>query len=186
MEVFYNNKQNQYIFTTNRSGTNFLNSEPVRKLGWEKVNDIIHELDSDPEIPERDNTTTVVKVIRDPYERWQSWFDTFVLRNSNIDWNISQSNQWLMEFKKTLSKDIHTEKQSILLKSINTGNSQIIYIHMEDLNIFLKISDQRHVISNCDRFEALPKSSCKLFLFKIKKIYQDDYKWIKSLPIQNF
>ena len=185
MEAFYNNKQNQYIFTTNRSGSRYLNSITVKNLGWEKVDLAEPELDKLITIPLQD-TTKIIKVVRDPYERWRSWFNTFVLQNSNINWDIDQSNQWLTEFKKTFSKDFHTEKQSILLNSIGTGSSQIIYIRMEDLNIFLKISNQPHVINYCDSFETLPESIRKLFLFEIKRIYQDDYQWIKSLPIRKF
>jgi hypothetical protein len=185
LEAFYNKQQNQYIFTTNRTGSRYLNSITVKNLGWEKVDLVEPELDKLVTISLQD-TTKIIKVVRDPYERWQSWFNTFVLTKSNIDWNIDQSNQWLADFKKTLSKDFHTEKQSILLNSINTGSSQIIYIHMEDLNIFLKISDQRHVINYCDKFETLPEGSRKLFFFKIKKIYNEDYKWIKTLSFLKF
>jgi hypothetical protein len=176
LEAFYNKELNQYIFAANRCGTSFLNSEAVKNIGWKKVNHVGPEL----------NTATVVKVIRDPYERWICWFDNFVLHYSDIDWTVDQSNQWIKKFKKTLSNDLHTEKQSILLNSIKTGNSQIIYIHMEDLNIFLKISDQRHVINYRDRFENLPENSRKLFFFKIKKIYNEDYKWIKTLSFLKF
>jgi hypothetical protein len=186
MEAFYNKKQDQYIFAAPRCGTSFLNSKVVKKLGWNKVNLVEPKLDHFPTIPVQ-GTTMVVKVIRDPYERWRSWFDTFVLAYTNINyWTLEQSSKWLDEFEKTIFLDTHIEKQSILLNSIKTNSSEIIYIRMEDLNIFLKISDQCHVINYRDRFESLPANTRHFFYYQIKKIYRDDYRWIKSLPIINF
>jgi len=180
MEIFHNKVKNQYIFATNRSGTSFLNSDIVKKLGWKKKYPISNKL-------KIDNTTTVVKVVRDPYDRWKSWFDMFVLDITDIDyWTLSQSHQWLDEFKKTFFLDVHTEKQSILLNSIKTNSNEIIYVRMEDLNIFLKISNQRHTTSYYNRFESLPANVRHFFYYQIKKIYRDDHRWIKSLPIHTF
>jgi hypothetical protein len=179
MEAFYNKEKNQYIFAAYRCGTNFLNSKPVRNQGWVKIDYYNDKLNID-------NNTQIIKIIRDPYQRWVSWFDHFVLANSKSNWNILYAREWLKEFEATLHLDFHTEKQSVLYNRETINVSQSIYVNMEDLNIFLKVSNQRHVINYRDRFENLPKNSRKLFLFKIKKIYQDDYKWIKSLPIKNF
>jgi hypothetical protein len=181
MEAFYNKEKHQYILAVNRCGTNFLNSDVVKKLGWKKQNFLI-TIDR----ANFDLTATAVIIIRDPFERWCSWFDNFVLAENNIIWNQKTIIQWFEKFEKEMNDDSHTIKQSLIYTKKNIKFKKIEYINMTDLNIFLNVNKEKHQMSQKERFNQLPAELRELFLHQIKKIYCDDYQWIKSLPIQTF
>jgi hypothetical protein len=182
MEAFYNQEKNQYILAVNRGGTVFLNSISVRMLGWKKVSSPIERWNIDC-------SSTVFKIIRDPYFRWCSWFDNFILAdNPKPEWDIERAANWIKEFKVTLSEDSHTQKQSILfnLKNTKHTHSKTFYVKMEDLNLFLGLSNQRHQTAGYERFRELPESVQRYFETEIKRVYRDDYDWIKKLRTLTF
>ena len=179
METFYNKEKNQYIFAAYRCGTNFLNSKPVRNQGWFKVKIPVSGIIIKPE-------TTVVKVIRDPFERWSSWFDNFVICNDYTHWTTQKAHSWLRNFEENLTYDSHTEKQSVMYNFENILSPNSIYVNMEDLNLFLGVSDKKHRVNSHENFYKLSNRVFSIFNIKIKTIYRDDYEWMKTLPILNF
>jgi hypothetical protein len=182
MEAFYNQEKNQYILATNRSGTFFLASNTVRNLGWGKVDVSMSDLNIDKD-------AYVFNVVRDPFQRWCSWFDNFVLADSpKLEWNMKRAADWIKEFKVTLSEDAHTQKQSIFfnLENVKHEPSRTFYVKMEDLNLFLGLSNQRHQTAGYERFRELPESVQHYFETEIKIVYQDDYNWIKKLQTLTF
>lgn len=179
MEAFYNKTKNQYILAAYRCGTNFLASKPVRKLGWKKIKIPVTDIQLNSE-------TTVVKVIRDPFERWSSWFDNFVICDDHSPWTTKRAHEWLKNFETNLAYDSHTEKQSVMYNFENIQSPNSIYVNMEDLNLFLGLSDQKHRVSSHENFHKLPNKVFSIFNIKIKTIYKDDYEWIKNLQFVTF
>lgn len=177
MEAFFNLGKNQYIIAPNRAGTSFLNSSAVRSLGWKKTKIPTMRLNSE---------MTIVKVIRNPYERWNSWFDNFILADDTSSWPLDRAIAWADEFEKTLGNDPHTQRQSILLNSIKSGPEQTKYLQMEDINLFIGTSSQRHELTPRVRYSTLPATTVAFLNYKIKKIYSDDYNWIKNLQVLTF
>ena len=179
MEAFYNQEKNQYIFAANRCGTNFLNSKEVRKKGWNKIDEPVEEIKIKEE-------AYVIKVIRDPFERWSSWFDDFILATDHRPWNTHRANNWLVEFSNTLDDNVHTMKQSKLYNNANIQVDQALFIKMEELNIFLEISNEKHQISSHENFYKLSNKIFSIFNIKIKSLYQEDYEWMKNLTLLTF
>ena len=179
MEAFFNKEKNQYIFAAYRCGTNFLSSKQVKNIGWDKLEIPVSDI-------ELTHETSVVKVIRDPFERWSSWFNNFVIHNDHTQWPIKQANEWLKNFEKTFANDSHTEKQSVMYNFENIVTSNSFYVNMKDLNLFLNISNEKHKSSHHENFHRFSNDVLSLFNTKIKTIYHDDYTWIKNLPILTF
>jgi hypothetical protein len=178
MEAFYNQEKNQYILAANRCGTVFLTSNVVKNLGWIKINITANDLSLI-------ETASVVKIIRDPYQRWRSWFNSFVLTKYKF-WNAIESKKWINNFKINYKDDYHTEKLSVIYNQPNLIKNNTLYLAMKDLNLFLKISNQPHQHNFCDYYSCLSQQVQFIFEREIKKLYYSDYDWIKKLQTLTF
>jgi hypothetical protein len=181
MEAFYNQKKNQYIFAANRCGTNFLNSPEVRRKGWNKQH---YKLTIDQVTFEK--TATALMVIRDPFERWCSWFENFVISENQISYQKIEILKWIDKFRVEVNEDSHTVKQSVLYTEKNLKFKEIMYIDMSDLNMFFGFDNKKHKPWSKKRYNQLPTDIRNLFEHEIKKIYQEDYEWMKNLPLLTF
>lgn len=179
METFYNKQKNQYIFATLRCGTNFLNSKPVRKLGWKAAKQNAHNLTPD-------HRASIIKVVRDPVDRWRSWFENFALDSDRDKWTLAYTVHWLKNFERTFSEDFHTAQQHIVYNSIKSTNCQTVYVRSEDLTLMIGLTDVPYKGNLHKNFYKLPQEIQYILLFQVRKIYQDDITWIKTLPIANF
>ena len=181
MEAFYNQKKHQYVFVANRCGTNFLASDAIKNLGYSKQNFLLPM-----EQVKFDSDALAIFVIRDPYERWKSWFDIFFLNTYQIVWNKKNTTEWIEKFELDVNNDYHTEHQSLIYTRKNLVFKNVKYINMIDLNLFFETDAQQHQIFQKERFEKLPLEIQNIFEYRIKKIYQADYEWIEKLPVVVF
>lgn len=179
MEAFYHKEKNQYIFTALRCGTNFLNSKSVRKLGWKKIN-YFQRL-------KLDKNTIIFKIIRDPSERFSSWLENFVLSEENHPFHsVKETYNWLVNFEKTISQNPHTEKLRVLYNVLQIKRCKTLYVAMEDLNLLVGTSPVSHVINVREKLNNLPQEIQLILQHFVKKIYHDDYEWIKTLTLLTF
>lgn len=162
-----------------RCGTNFLNSKPVRKLGWKSAEWDVHNSTSDL-------CASVIKVVRDPIDRWRSWFENFVLDSDQDKWTLAYTVCWLNNFERTFSEDFHTAQQHIMYNSIKSATCQTVYVRSEALNLLLGLARVPYRGNRHRKFRKLPQEIQYILLFQIRKIYQDDIAWIKTLPVADF
>lgn len=178
MEAFFNTPKNQYIFVANRCGSNFMASKQAKNKGWVQVK---HSM----KFIKLRHYTTTVKVIRNPFERWCSWFNDFSENNYLKLRTIEDANNWIRKFKKRQPKDLHTQKQIILYNQKNLiPKTEEKYIRTENLKKFVSVDDSIHYSSIHPKLLLIPNEVFSYMFIAIKHIYQDDYNWINTLKFE--
>ena len=176
MQIIYNEEEKIIICAVARCGTNFLyDIAPY-------INYKILENNSITDYSEY----TIVKVVRDPYNRFVSWWYSFEGNLSKAEdhprlWSKEKVDEWIERFKIDMHYDEHTGFQSILYYQHKELNQNNIFVKMEDLNIILGLSPEsrppdlykEQVINNT------------MFINKIfqlaKMFYKRDIEWYNQL-----
>ena len=129
---------------------------------------------------------TIVKIVRDPFERWRSWFYTFGFDQCDPTlWGLSDAENFIKDFSIRMHYDIHTGLQNILYNINPNLNYNNVYVTMESVGIFLGDSGIPHVPGEQHnvREEAM-NSDVKDYLYSsIRELYKSDTEWIKTLDL---
>lgn len=133
-------------------------------------------------------------VVRDPYYRWRSWFYSFYWDYPDggphpRDWTVDDARAWIKKFEIARHYNTHTGSQQILFdisfKEKNFKSHE--YIMMNDLDYYLGLSD--YTRTNYDghyiKEDQMHDEVINYLKEEIKRLYQDDYNWLKSLQIWN-
>jgi hypothetical protein len=132
------------------------------------------------------NEFTHVKIIRDPYQRWRSWFYDFEAHDDiapdwTNKWNLAYARSWVEHFQYRMHYDTHTGLQKMLYEDPYCNNN-VMYLQMEDIDQFLGISNSRYNSSTRKIHESRLAANVVSYLqHKIPYLYTADYAWIKTL-----
>lgn len=173
--ILYNEQTKETIISINRCGSGY-----VEDIG---NNDEF----SDWKLA-TDNTNfdgyTVYQVVRDPWERWFSWFVNFVYEGSKIglDLELETAKEFIHEFQQDFYYDPHIAFQSsmykLTCKFYNIKNPKCLDIM--DLNKVIHKNDAKQHITTPWSDQIVAKPIVTVFLRKsIRKIYYADYQWIR-------
>jgi len=175
-----NTKEQIMLHAAHRNGSSRILRIPNVNKDWK----LIH-----PAFMHRSNCEkfTHVKVIRDPYLRWRSWFYDFKAGPTNPNWtnkwSLDYAKLWVDEFKDTMHQDIHTNFQKVEYDDARILQNEI-FLQMEDLDIFLGISQKPHVIDARTTYEQQMDADVTSYLqIKIPFLYNIDYTWMQNLPL---
>lgn len=143
MQIIYNEEQKIIICAVARCGTNFL-IDIAPYINYKELN---HNSITDY------SEYTIVKVVRDPYNRFVSWWYSFEGNLSKTDdhprlWSSEQAHKWIKRFKTAMHYDEHTGLQSILYYQHQDMNHKNMFVKMEELDIFLGYSLERYEPNN--------------------------------------
>ena len=139
MQIIYNEEEKIIICAVARCGTNFL----IDIAPFINYKELAHNSITDY------SEYTIIKVVRDPYNRFVSWWYSFEGNLSKIEdhprtWSKEKVDQWIKKFKIDMHYDEHTGLQSILYYQYQDMNQNTMFVKLEDLNIFLGLSLERH------------------------------------------
>lgn len=161
-----------------RCGTNYLNSFARKNQDW--------RANARFGLAFRFEEQTVVKVIRDPFERWRSWFYSFAFDpNVHPFWTVDDSDKFIKNFDIMRHYDQHTGYQSILYNMDTRFNHNNIYVRMENIGVYLGDAGQPHSAGtmHAER-ERVMNDAVKDYMYSsIRQLYQNDHDWIKSLDL---
>jgi|TARA_R110000782_G_scaffold265743_1_gene359702 hypothetical protein len=174
-----NHKEKMMIHAAHRCGSGYVSQVPAKLDNWKNeqyYNITGLEIDF--------NEYSHVNIIRDPYQRWRSWFYDFHRFDEKDDidkWNLSYTKSWLDEFRYRMHYDMHTCLQKITYEDV-VCRTNAMYLHMEDLDIFLGIDHRQRIIDDRVSYENIMTPKVIGCLQKnIPLTYTVDYTWIQTL-----
>ncbi len=178
MDVLVNNEKKMVCCVLPRCGSNHVRSV-LKTVGWVERRRVTKESFED---------YTIIKIVRDPYERWVSWFYSFEWDDVPPikNWTVADAKQWLENFRVRHHYDEHTALQSMLY---NFNNEYICnntcYVRMEYVDMYFGFTNQRHpsFVQHFARMDETPLDVLEYFKHAIPKLYKPDYIWMKNLNI---
>lgn len=178
MDVLVNNEKKMVCCILPRCGSNHVRSV-LKTVNWVENRRVLIKSFEDYKI---------IKIVRDPYERWVSWFYAFVWdENSTIkNWTVAEAEQWLEDFRVRHHYDEHTGLQSMLYNFNNPYiNDNTHYVRMEYVDMYFGLSEQRHpsVVQHFPRIDETHPDVVEYFKHAIPELYKPDYNWMKNLDI---
>lgn len=130
---------------------------------------------------------TIIKIVRDPYERWVSWFYSFEWEELPHlkSWTVADAEQWLEKFRIRQHYDEHTGLQSMLYNVNREYLYNNCYVRMEYADMYFGFAEQPHqsYIQHFPRMEETPPEVTEYFKHTIPELYKLDYEWMKNLDI---
>lgn len=182
MDVYINQDQKQVLCILPRCGTNrvrdILANHPVWKDYYEKP--------SFGDLSDKFKDYTTIKIVRDPYKRFLSWFCAFAWDdNLHPFWTVKDAKVWLEDFDVQRHYDPHTGLQSVLYNVDPKFSHNNMFIRMEDIDLFFNQSNVPHVanMEHRVRINELHISVRKYFKHSIDIMYARDFEWLKKIEI---
>ena len=176
MNIIYNEEQKIIICAVARCGTNYL--DDIAPFINYKV--LQHNSITDY------SEYTIVKVVRDPYNRFVSWWYSFEGNLSKTEdhprlWSREQAGRWIRTFKTAMHYDEHTGLQSILYYQNQDMNHKTMFVKMEELDVFLGFSLERYQ-PNTYIENVIDNNMIVNKIFKFARIfYERDIRWYNQL-----
>lgn len=185
MEGVVNYKLNQIVVAAPRCGTNFLTNVSIQLPDWLKNFTI-------EEIPLTEHMQ-LVKVVRDPIDRWISWFNCFILNDQLVmdielpfnTTSIKKIDQWCEDFKKVYYLDEHVMFQVELYNHPLLSHPNTRYLDIRNLTNFFQIKEP-HQKSYRDLFNLLPKLVKNKILANMRDHYREDSLWVNKVKSARF
>ena len=175
-----NHTKKQIICCPFVCGTSYLHLHVLRNEDYEHYR-------GNWDIPE---DYTIYKIVRDPIQRWHSWYNKFIIENSikpedntalvyiNAAINKKNIKSWFDNFSCAMHYDGHTGLQKYLHysdKRFNSLNEK--FIASSHLQNFLGNSNKNYI----DRiYNYKSRSEIDKYLYNL---YQQDIDWIQGIEI---
>jgi hypothetical protein len=177
MNIIYNEEEKILICALARCGTNFL-ADIAPHINY-KVLDDYHQIKNFSEY-------TIVKIVREPMNRFVSWWYSFKANLSKTedhprDWTEEETNNWIEKFKDEMHYDEHTGLQSILYFQNPDLNHNNLFIKLEDIDIFLGFSVEKYRLNRYveDMYNNIPIMN--RLIKTVKRFYKRDLEWYNNL-----
>jgi hypothetical protein len=189
MEAIYNSETKTVIAANARCG-----SQHLRRISRQLLYKQYHYFDYRFVKSLKTQDYKLIHVVRDPYYRWRSWFYSFVWDLPYDDvklstWNLDDARAWIKKFEIARHYNTHTGLQQVLfdLHFKERDFKSHEYIMMNDIDYYLGLSDQTRINYDGHYFKEDQMNPDVVAYLKneIIRMYQDDYVWLKSLPIWN-
>lgn len=178
MDVIYNSTNRIILCALPRCGTNYIRRFASKSKDWRNGARFAPSF--------RYHEHTIVKVVRDPFERWRSWFYTFGFDYCNpIHWTIDDAKKFIDDFSIKMHYDQHTGYQHILYTIDQNLNYNNKFVTMEKVGIFLGDSGAPHNPGKQHDFREVDMNPSVIeYLYpRIHELYRLDSNWIKSLDL---
>lgn len=176
--MIYNARKHLIIWALPRCGSGIVfrqvMADPKR---WDHIrNDDIGKMKVPP---------NVIKVVRDPVERFVSYVASFIINNKDPEINYylpplrrNNFDDWFEKFSRCYHYDSHTNLQSIVYYSNMKLNHHVKYLHTKDLSKFFYVQNYTNLNREFYRDYLEP------MLPKVKELYKHDYEWLDSIKDQ--
>lgn len=176
MQIIYNEDEKIIICAVARCGTNYLRDIApyinYKELSHNSITDY--------------SDYTVIKIVRDPYNRFVSWWYSFAGNLSKTEdhprgWSKEQVDRWIEDFKIDMHYDEHTGLQSILYYQQKEMNQNNLFVKIEELDIVLGFSLERRQPDLYNE-QSIGNTMFINEIFKLARIfYKRDIEWYNRL-----
>lgn len=192
MDLIVSQQRNEVIWALQRCGTNHLRAIAAsgisdwRLLFGYKNTDKLANM-------------KVTRIVRDPLQRWLSWFTSFVVEvddpdtehplenygcNVNVkQWDLADARQFITQFEKIMYDDYHTIPQHIGYFEYENLNHNNHFVLMENIDIYLQISQKQHQPAFKEVFYNLESSVQQYIMNTVCHLYEKDYLWMNELDL---
>lgn len=173
MNILINKKEKYIVAVVPRCGSNYI-KKIASYVGLKDITDL--------DLPKKIEDYKIIKIVRDPIERFNSWFYNFVSypgkKNYEITWNKLETTKFFKKHIYNMNFDNHIKLQSLLYNKNTNLNQNVSYLLMENINAFFGIGNSQHTPAVPDflKFEDID-----YFNFCVNKCYKPDIKWFNSL-----
>jgi len=193
MDLIVSQQRNEVIWALQRCGTNHLRAIAASGISdwrllfaYNKINNL--------------TDMKVTRIVRDPLQRWLSWFTSFVIQGnddgsanpllehySNVDvknWNVKDARLFFTEFEKNMYENNHTIPQHIGYFEYENLNHNNHFVLMENIDIYLRISRKQHQPDFKEVFYNLESNVQQYIMNTVCDLYEKDYLWMNELDLQ--
>lgn len=192
MDLIVSQQRNEVIWALQRCGTNHLRAIAASGISdWRPLFSYKH-------IDKLANTK-VTRIVRDPLQRWLSWFTSFVVEvndsgsehplenygcNVNVkQWDLADARQFITQFEKVMHNDGHTVPQHIGYFEYENLNHNNHFVLMENIDMYLQINRKQHQPAFKEVFYNLESSVQQYIMNTICNLYEKDYLWMNELDL---
>lgn len=176
MNIIYNKEKKIIICAMPRCGSNYI-AHIGPHFGYKFL-----EQYTEDEIKDY----TVVKLVRDPVNRFVSWWYSFKGNLSAVDddprsWSQEDADAWIEMFKTYMHYDEHTCLQSIMYSKDKSLNHNNVFVKMEDVNILLGLSSEPHTVNTYSELIVNNTPIINRVLEYANIFYKQDIEWYNKL-----